>query len=101
MKILLCCGAGMSSGFLANNLKKAAKKNKVSAEVMAKSHVEVENYLSDADILLIGPHYEGEKQKFNKMVEQYNIPMLVIPKTIYGMLDGEGLLKFVLEELNK
>ena len=30
LKILLCCGAGMSSGFLASNARKVAKKQKLS-----------------------------------------------------------------------
>ena len=47
LKILLCCGAGMSSGFLASNARKTAKKRKLSLNVEARSYTEVNDYLAD------------------------------------------------------
>ena len=38
MFIMLCCGAGMSSGFLANQARKAAKKRKLDTTIEARSH---------------------------------------------------------------
>ncbi|MDR0922947.1 MAG: PTS sugar transporter subunit IIB [Hungatella sp.] len=96
MKILLCCGAGMSSGFLANNVKKAAKKRMLNISVEAKSHVDAANHLTDADVLLLGPHYSTEKEKFEKVAEQYHLTVAVIPGDIYGMLDGDALLEYAL-----
>ena len=46
LKILLCCGAGMSSGFLASNARKVAKKQKLSVSVEARSHSEVAEHLN-------------------------------------------------------
>ena len=37
LKILLCCGAGMSSGFLASSARKTAKKKKLNVTIEARS----------------------------------------------------------------
>ena len=59
MFIMLCCGAGMSSGFLANQARKAAKKRKLDTTIEARSHTDVSGYLSSISILMLGPHYGG------------------------------------------
>lgn len=99
-KIFLCCGAGMSSGFLAQALRKAVKKRKLLLEVTAAAESDVDSYIDKIDILLVGPHmtyvFEGLRHK----AEINGIKMEIIPEDIYGEIDGEGLLNFVLEKLN-
>ena len=51
LHIYLCCGGGLSSGFLAQKARAAAKKSKVNATIEAKSESEVTQYLSKMDIL--------------------------------------------------
>lgn len=43
--IYLCCGGGLSSGFLAQKARAAAKKGKIDATIEAKSESEVTQYL--------------------------------------------------------
>ncbi|MCI9049213.1 MAG: PTS sugar transporter subunit IIB [Coprobacillus sp.] len=100
MKILLCCGAGMSSGFMAQRARRAAKKMKIDISVEAHSHSDVLPYLSNVDILMIGPHYIGEYEEFKRLAKPYHIPVCVISKEIYGNLDGEGLIKVAQEEIS-
>ena len=71
--VLLCCGVGMSSGFLAS---------------------EIGSYLQSIDCLLVGPHYATHLEDFKKQAEPYGVPVAIIPEQIYGMLDGEGLVNF-------
>lgn len=97
MKILLCCGAGMSSGFLASNARKAAKKKKLSIEVEARSQSEVREFMKNIDILMIGPHYANEAEKFRQMAEPYQVKVAVIPQDIYATLDGARLLDLAME----
>lgn len=61
VNIMLCCGAGMSSGFLAQRTRKAAKKMNRPIRIEAKSESEVSQYFQDIDILLLGPHYASLK----------------------------------------
>lgn len=97
VKILLCCGAGMSSGFLAQKARKAAKKNGVVASIEARSESEVASYLSTIDLLMIGPHYANQLEEFKNMAAPYNLPVVVIPQKIYAGLDGEQLLSMAME----
>ncbi|MDN4084532.1 PTS sugar transporter subunit IIB [Paenibacillus polymyxa] len=97
MKILLCCGAGMSSGFMAQKARAAAKKRGIEVSIDAKSEAEAASLLSTVDVLLLGPHYASHKEKFSEIAKQYNVPVEVIPQKIYGMLDGDKLLNFAIQ----
>lgn len=99
--IYLCCGGGLSSGFLAQKARAAAKKLKIDATIEAKSESEVTQYLPKMDILCIGPHYEFRLKAFEEMAAPYDIPVIVIPEEIYSMLDGKALLNLVVDTLEK
>lgn len=101
LKILLCCGAGMSSGFLASNARKAAKKRKLTASIEARSYSEVNDYLSSISILMIGPHYASELGKYEELAKPYNVPVVVIPQDVYAQLNGGKLLDIALEKITK
>ncbi|MBS7576898.1 MULTISPECIES: PTS sugar transporter subunit IIB [unclassified Enterococcus] len=101
LKILLCCGAGMSSGFLASSARKAAKKRKLSVSIEARSYSEVNDFLSSISILMIGPHYASELSKYEAQAKPYGVPVVVIPQDIYAQLDGDRLLDTALETLEK
>lgn len=92
LKILLCCGAGMSSGFLASNTRKIAKKKKLNVSVEARSISEVGEYLSGVDVLLLGPHYASELDQYIKLGAAHNVKVAAIPQDIYATLDGSRLL---------
>lgn len=101
MKIILCCGAGMSSGFLANALKKACKKRKIAATVAAYAESEVMSVVKEGvDIMCIGPHYASMYDTYKQLCSNYGTEVFVIPKDVYGTLDGEGLLNCVLQKLS-
>ncbi len=100
INMLLCCGAGMSSGFLAQKTRKAAKKRGISGSIDARSESEVSQYLDSVDILLLGPHYASFKEEMTKQAAPHNVVVDVIPQDIYGMLDGEGLLDFAIQKLS-
>ena len=98
---MLCCGAGMSSGFLASSARKAAKKQKINASIEARSHSEVVEYMSSIDILLLGPHYSSELSKYEDLAKPHGVKVCVIPQDIYATLDGARLLTFAIDSLNK
>ncbi|MGL6206980.1 MAG: PTS sugar transporter subunit IIB [Lactobacillus panisapium] len=94
--IYLCCGGGLSSGFLAQKARAAAKKEKLDVTIEAKSESEVSSYLSKMDILCIGPHYAFRLDSFKEMAAPYGFPVIVIPDNIYSMIDGPGFLKLAM-----
>ena len=92
LKILLCCGGGFSSGMLAQRCRKAAKKQGIDATIDARSESQVNDYLSKVHLLLLAPHYEMELEKFRKLAAPHNVKVSVIPRDIYGMMDGDRLI---------
>jgi len=101
INILLCCAGGMSSGFLASKMRKAAKKMNLAANVEAAAESNVGQMVERYDILMVGPHYVGQLENFQKICANYQVPVVVIPKDIYGLLDGEGAMKLVIQTLEK
>lgn len=99
--ILLCCGAGMSSGFLAQRARAAAKKRELDMSIEARSHTDIASYMSSIDILMIGPHYANEKSTFDELASGYNVPVIVIPQDVYSQLKGDALIDIAFEEINK
>ncbi|MDF2944926.1 MAG: sugar transporter subunit [Herbinix sp.] len=102
IRIVLCCGAGMSSGFLANAVKKAAKKKNMNVVVSAHAESDVMSVVKEGvDIMCIGPHYAPRYDTYKELCTAYGTEVIVIPKDIYGTLDGTGLLDYVNEHLEK
>ncbi|MFD0826327.1 PTS sugar transporter subunit IIB [Neobacillus sp. M.A.Huq-85] len=99
--ILLVCGGGASSGFMAQNIRKAAKKRNIELNVLARSESEVDEYVNEIDVLLIGPHLKYMEEDLKAKVQPYNIAAAVIPQAIYGLLDGNKGLDLILELLGE
>ena len=96
-KILIICGAGASSGFIAQNMRKAAKAQGLEVTIKAVSDTELEDYLPEFDLVLIGPHLKHRLTEIEKIVEPYKIKAKVIDQKSYASLDGENILKDALE----
>lgn len=101
MKILLICGVGASSGFIAQAMRRAAKKRGIKATIIARSESELLDNIKDSDCLLIGPHLAYNKEAISESISQYNVPYSFISEEIYGSIDGEGALDVALDLINK
>ena len=56
LNVLLVCGSGASSGFMATNMRRAAVARGVEMDIKARSESEIENYVDAIDALMVGPH---------------------------------------------
>lgn len=101
INILLCCAGGMSSGFLASKMRKAGKKQGLNLQVQAVAESNVGTAIKDYHVLLVGPHYTSQLESFQRICEPYGVPVAIIPKDIYGMLDGDGAVALALKTLGK
>ena len=91
IRVLLCCGAGFSSGFLAQKARQAAKKKKLDMTVEARSESVVSEY--KMDVLLVGPHYASAVPKLTEECAPHGIQVELIPAEIYSSLDGAALVE--------
>ncbi len=93
LNIFFCCGAGMSSGFLAQQMRSCSQESR---GLWLRWKLKVKTILQDdlpkTDILLIGPHLAYAYEELKAMCDPYAVPVLIIPKDMYAGLDGKGLL---------
>ena len=85
-RILLACGIGASTGFMAANMRKAAKAQGLDVSIHAVSKSQVPEYADKIDVLLLGPHFSAEVPKYKEMLKDHN-----------AALDGEAILESALE----
>lgn len=95
-RILLICGSGASSGFMAAAIRKAAKKRGVAVSVKAASESQLDERMSEIDYLLIGPHLSYMLGDIEAQTKGRQVTAAVIPQAIYGTLNGEKALDLIL-----
>lgn len=99
--ILLACGAGASSGFIAQKMRKAAQKQGLDISIKAVSDTEIMENIDDIGVLLIGPHLKHKFDEIQKEVEAFDVRASVIDRKYYATLDGEAVLKQALDLMDK
>lgn len=96
LNVLLVCGGGASSGFMAVNLRKAAAARRINLDAKARSETEVELYVGEVNAILLGPHLSYLEKELKERINNPDIKVLVIDRAQYSTLDGEGLLSELL-----
>lgn len=90
IRVLLVCGGGASSGFLANNMRKDAKKKNLAMSIMAKSESAINDFKDEIDVLLIGPHLQYMEEEIRQELDGTAVKIAVIDEMVYATLDGES-----------
>ena len=101
IRILLACGIGASTGFMAANMRKAAKAQKLEVTVHAVSKSQVSEYADKIDVLLLGPHFSAEVPEYTEMLKEHKVKVASIDPDLYASLDGEGILDDAIELFNE
>ena len=95
--VLLVCGSGASSGFMAANIRKAAKARGIEMTVNARSESTVEDYVDEIDCLMVGPHLASTLPDLEEICEGYPIKVAVMKPEYYSHLDGNMAVDHILE----
>ncbi|VDG26325.1 PTS sugar transporter subunit IIB [Lactiplantibacillus mudanjiangensis] len=96
--ILLICGSGASSGFMAANMRKAVKKAGLDYKIKARSESELGDYLDEIDALMVGPHLKAEFDAIKDRVPE-NVTAILMHPDYYSILDGKGAIEHLRSEL--
>lgn len=99
--VLLVCGSGASSGFMAVNIRKAAKKRGLEMSVTARSEAEIPNYIDDVDVIMVGPHLKYLVNEISNKYGDKNVTVLLMKPSYYSLLNGEAALDDLLEHLGE
>lgn len=100
IKVLLVCGSGASSGFMAANMRRAAAKQSLNLDIKARSESEIENYIDQIDALMVGPHLAYILDDIENYVGNAPVKVILMKADYYSTLDGEKAIHHLLEEMN-
>lgn len=89
IRVLLVCGSGASSGFMAANIRKAAAARGLNLSVTARSESEIENYVDEIDVLMVGPHLAYIVDEVDDYVGDRPIAVIFMSPDYYSTLDGD------------
>ena len=87
MRILVVCGAGASSTFVAQRLRRAAAAAGLDWDAAAGMESSVAG--SDHDLVLVGPHLSD---RLDAIREGASAPVAVLPDDVFADLDGSRTL---------
>jgi PTS system cellobiose-specific IIB component len=93
LNVLLICGSGASTGFMAAKARKEAAKQGLDWTITARSEADVESYAKEADCIMLGPHLEyllNDLKEHNK-----DKKVAVMKKSYYSVLDGAAAIKHI------
>ena len=94
-RIVLFCAAGMSTGILVNNMKKAAEAEGKEYSINAYSLSEADTFGPDADVILVGPQV---RYALSSIQEKFpDKPIEAIDIQAYGLMKGDVVLKRAIE----
>lgn len=101
IKVLLVCGSGASSGFMAGNIRRAASARGLDVKVVARSESEIESYVDDIDALMVGPHLAYVLEDVDDYIGDAPVTVILMRSDYYATLDGEKALQHLLEALGE
>jgi len=98
--ILVVCGAGASSTFLASRIRKLASERGLDLTAKAASTEDLDARLPEAGMLLVGPHLESSYPALETKAAELHIPASLLPSTAFGPTGAEDALARVVSLLS-
>lgn len=96
MKILIVCGAGASSTFVALRVRRTAAGRGLAVDVAAGTESDLPDSLDGIDVLLVGPHLAHVFAEIRGQADARGVGVVLLPETIFAARDGEQALELAL-----
>ncbi|MCU1424709.1 MAG: hypothetical protein JWM51_1000 [Microbacteriaceae bacterium] len=81
--ILIVCGAGASSTFLASRMRALATARGVEVTIQASSDDDLGSHLSAVDLLLIGAHLKKDYPDLQALAAAHSVAIGLLPDTVF------------------
>jgi PTS system cellobiose-specific IIB component len=98
--ILVVCGAGASSTFLASRMRALATQRGLDVTARAASNLDLASRLADARVLLVGPHLAASFPELQAEAAEHSVPAALLPATAFGPEGATDALDQALAMLN-
>lgn len=100
-KIFLLCENGASTGMVVRKMREAAKKYGIDAEIQAYPYTQLENFIDEADAILLGPQIAYKRDDIVKAFPDCAKKIDDIKPMDFGMMNGEKILKDAISLISK
>lgn len=97
MRILVVCGAGASSTFVAQRVRHAAQNQGLTYSAFAGTELSLPIDLDQADVVLVGPHLHDALERIERDAARRGTTVVLLPPDIFTDLDGTRTLALVRE----
>ena len=95
MRILVVCGAGASSTFVAQRVRHAARDRGIDCTAFAGTEQSLPIDLDAADVVLVGPHLAHALERIEQEAAARGTTVVLLPPDIFTDLDGTRALALV------
>ena len=100
--ILVVCGAGASSTFLASRMRAlATERGLTDVTSRPASSLDLDSRLSDASVLLVGPHLASEYSTLQSAAAARGVASALLPSTAFGPAGAAAALDLALSLLSE
>ncbi|KAA9111264.1 PTS sugar transporter subunit IIB [Microbacterium rhizomatis] len=100
MRILVVCGAGASSTFVAQRVRHAAHDRGLPYSAFAGTELSLPIDLDGADVVLVGPHLAHALERIRRDAAARGTTVVLLPPDIFTDLDGSRTLQLVRDAID-
>jgi PTS system cellobiose-specific IIB component len=101
VKICVVCHYPLSSSLITERMQEVAQENKLPVEIQYLGVDELKEKAAQYDVILLSPQVRFNKALIQELIKPQNIPVVVIPMKIYGLVQAEQALELALEAHEK
>ncbi|WP_307453611.1 MULTISPECIES: PTS sugar transporter subunit IIB [Microbacterium] len=95
MRILVVCGAGASSTFVAQRVRRAAHERGLDYSASAGTARSLPIDLDAVDVVLVGPHLADDVERIRRDATTRGVTVVLLPDDIFADLSGVRTLALV------
>jgi cellobiose PTS system EIIB component len=92
MRILVVCGAGASSAFVAHRVRHTGELRGLTLTVAAGSESDLPGSLGPIDVLLVGPYLAPRYEKIRTQAIKLGVGVALLPDTVFASQNGDEAL---------
>ncbi len=96
MKILIVCGAGASSTFVAQRVRRAAGSREIDVSAVACPLSGIDAQFAGADVILLGPHLTTQEADIRSSARSAGVAVAVMPPSVFSSPVGDEALDLAL-----
>ena len=88
MRILVVCGAGASSTFVAQRINKAARAQGLAYSATATNEASLADGIKSSDLVLLGPHLAAHIEQVKGLAAPHGVTVVLLDTDVFADLDG-------------